>query len=365
MEIHQVVQALSYGDAVSNNAIALRGILREMGYRSDIYARWYDPRVSKYIRPLNKYKGNAANIIFYHFPLAGGEVTEFVKSLPDKKVLIYHNITPPEFFYKFEKTSALKCAEGLQEIKGLAGHFDMALGVSEFNRQALIDYGFENTDILPIFLDLDKFDLADEKKPESVKKNGDVNFLFVGRLAPNKCDEDIIKSFFCYNRFINENSKLYLVGSKQIRTYTSHLELLVKSLGLDDSVIFTGSVKDAELKCYYKHADIFLCMSEHEGFCVPLLEAMHFQIPIVAYRSTGIPHTLGSSGLIVNEKDYIRIAELINIVLQDKQLKEKIQAKQEKRLKEFDRDMIAESLFSIIDNVYSATPIDSRSSAGK
>lgn len=354
MEIHQVVQALSYGDAVSNNAIALRNIFREMGYRSEIYTRWFDPRVSKYVRPLNKYKGKNSNILFYHFPLAGGEVTEFVKQLPDKKVLIYHNITPPEFFFKYDKSSALKCAEGLKEIKELAGHFELALGVSEFNRQDLHKFGFKNTGVLPIFSDFSKFDSTNDNKPEH-GSNGVVNFLFVGRLAPNKCFEDVIKSFFCYNRFINEKSRLYLVGSKQIRTYTSHLELLVKDLGLTDSVVFTGSVKDEELKCYYKHADLFLCMSEHEGFCVPLLEAMHFHIPIIAYRSTGIPYTLGNSGLIVDEKDYIKIAELINIVLQDEKLRETIIARQDIRLKDFDRDMVAEKLFSVIDNVYSAT----------
>lgn len=349
MEIHQVAPALIYGDAVSNNTIALRETFRSMGYKSEIYSKWIDPEVSAYARPLNRYKGKESNLLFYHFPLAGGEVTEFVKQLPDRKALIYHNITPPEFYYRYDKLSALQCSEGLKEIKGLTGHFRLALGVSEFNRQALEHFGFEKTGVLPIFSDFGKFDgIKDDSISGAVNKNGAVNFLFVGRLAPNKCYEDIIKSFFCYNRYINKNSRLYLVGSTHIRSYVSHLENLVSGLELEGSVIFAGKVKNEELAGHYRNADVFLCMSEHEGFCVPLLEAMHFHVPIVAYKSTGVPYTLGDSGVLVGEKNYVRIAELINIVLQDRQLKARIVEGQDRRLEDFDRVRVREKIAEII-----------------
>jgi glycosyltransferase involved in cell wall biosynthesis len=356
MEIHQVAPALIYGDAVSNNTIALRETFRSMGYKSEIYSKWIDPEVSAYARPLNKYRGKDSNLLFYHYPLAGGEVTEFVKQLPDRKVLVYHNITPPEFYYRYDKLSALQCAEGLKEIQGLAGHFPLALGVSEFNRQALEEFGFENTGVLPIFSDFGKFNAIEDDISDHEAKNGNVNFLFVGRLAPNKCYEDIIKSFFCYNRYINRNSRLHLVGSTHIKAYTSHLQNLVKGLDLEDSVVFAGKVKDDELADHYRNADIFLCMSEHEGFCVPLLEAMHFHIPIVAYRSTGIPYTLGDSGVLVGEKNYIKIAELINVVLQDRRLKARIVERQDTRLKDFDRAHVREKISEIIDTIHLEIP---------
>jgi glycosyltransferase involved in cell wall biosynthesis len=353
MEIHQIAPALIYGDAVSNNTIALRETFRSMGYKSEIYAKWIDSEVSGYAKPLNKYKGKDSNLLFYHFPLAGGEVTEFVKQLPDRKVLIYHNITPPEFFNRYDKLSALQCAEGLREVKGLPGYFQLALGVSEFNRQALEDFGFENTGVLPIFSDFGKFgEIKDDEKTDPAKKNGTVNFLFVGRVAPNKCYEDIIKSFFCYNRYINANSRLYLVGSTHIKAYTAHLKNFVKGLGLDSSVIFAGKVKDEELAEHYRNADVFLCMSEHEGFCVPLLEAMHFHVPIVAYRSTGIPYTLGDSGVLIGEKDYIKIAELVNIVLQDRRLKARIVERQDRRLEEFDQAHVRKKISGIVGAIY-------------
>jgi len=363
MEIHQVAPALIYGDAVSNNTIALRETFRSMGYKSEIYAKWIDPEVSGYARPLNKYRGNDSNLVFYHYPLVGGEVTEFVKQLPDRKVLIYHNITPPEFFYRYDKLSALQCAEGLKEIKGLTGHFQLALGVSEFNRQALDDFGFENTGVLPIFSDFGKFDGIENDISGYDAKSGTVNFLFVGRLAPNKCHEDIIKSFFCYNRYINGNSRLYLVGSTHIKAYTAHLENLVKGLELEGSVVFAGKVKNEELADHYRNADVFLCMSEHEGFCVPLLEAMHFHIPIIAYKSTGIPYTLGGSGVLVGEKNYIKIAELINVILQDRQLKSRIVKRQDQRLVDFDRVHVREKITEIIDTISQEAPDTSHNPA--
>lgn len=351
MEINQVAPALIYGDAVSNNTIALRYIFRSMGYKSEIYSKWIDPEVSDYAKPLHKYRGKESNLLFYHFPLAGGDITEFVKQLPDRKVLIYHNITPPEFYYRYDKLSALQCAEGLREIKGLPGYFQLALGVSEFNRQDLEDLGFENTGVLPIFSDFGKFDGVEDAANAHESKNGTVNFLFVGRVAPNKCYEDIVKSFFCYNKYINSNSRLYLVGSTHIKAYTAHLQNFVRGLGIEDSVVFTGKVKNGELDEYYRNADVFLCMSEHEGFCVPLLEAMHFRVPIVAYKSTGVPYTLGNSGLLVSEKNYVKIAELINIVLQDRKFKERVLSAQDRRLKDFDLAHVREQISDIIDTL--------------
>jgi len=352
MEINQVAPALIYGDAVSNNTIALRDTFRDMGYKSEIYSKWIDPEVSDQARPLNKYKGDESNILFYHFPLAGGDITEFVKDLPDRKILIYHNITPPEFYFKYDKLNALQCADGLKEVKGLTDDFELALGVSEFNRQALVDFGFSNTGVLPIFSDFGKFESAGKSVKEvSSEMNGQVKFLFVGRIAPNKCYEDIIKSFYCYNRYINENSRLYLVGSTHIKAYVSHLENLIKGLEIEDSIIFAGKVKDEELAEHYRNADVFLCMSEHEGFCVPLLEAMHFHVPIVAYKATGVPYTLGDSGLLVAEKNYVKIAELINILLDDQKFKERIVKKQDRRLENFDRAHVREKINHIIEDI--------------
>jgi glycosyltransferase involved in cell wall biosynthesis len=349
MEIHQIIPALSYGDAISNDAIAINNILKSRGFKSNIYAKWHDSRVSEYVKPLSSYRGNSSNILFYHFSLGAGEINEYVKKLSDAKILIYHNITPPEFFYPYDKSSAFNCARGLKEIKELVGHFQLALGVSEFNRHDLVRYNFENTDVLPIFFDSSKFNLEMKNNSSRPKNDDIVNLLFVGRIAPNKFQEDVIKIFFCYNQYINKKSRLYLVGNKQIELYVSRLKELVEKLGLTDLVIFTGMIKDEDLIQYYQNSDVFVCMSEHEGFCVPLLEAMYSRIPIIAYNSTGIAYTLGDSGILVNKKNYIEIAELINIVMEDVDLRDNIIRKQISQLEKFKYEVTAEKLFSIIE----------------
>ncbi len=351
MEVHQILPALSYGDAVSNDALAIRDVLRDYGIKSEIFAKHHDPRVSKFVRPLEKYPKNPSNVIFYHFSSAGKDVTEYVKSLPGYKVLIYHNVTPPEFFYLYDKTLALLCLEGKNEIKTLVPHFDLALGDSEYNRQDLERYGFVKTDVLPIFIGIHKYDELDFSAWESTRTNGTTNILFVGRLAPNKRQEDVIKAFYCYHRYINENSKLFLVGSSQISLYVSKLKKLISNLELSDAVVFTGMVNEKELIQYYKNSHVFVCMSEHEGFCVPLLEAMYFNLPVIAYNAAAVPFTLGNSGILLNQKDYVTTAELINLVIENNEFRSRLILEQKKQLDKFDFSVTRIKLKAIIESI--------------
>lgn len=352
MEVHQILPALSYGDAVSNDAIEIQKLLSEHGYSSKIFAKYIHPKVSRFASQLSSYKGSPQNVVMYHFSLAGGDVTEFVKQLPDKKVLIYHNVTPPEFFYGYDDGLRYSCEQGLDELINLKNHFQLAIGDSEYNRQCLEQFGYSNTGVIPILLDTDSWSKdIDLDGLERSYGSCTINMLFVGRVAPNKKHEDIIRIFYYYHRCINPNSKLYLVGSKQIPCYLSSLEELIAKLGLSDAVVFTGAVSEAELLQYYQKAHIFLCMSEHEGFCVPLLEAMHFRIPIIAYDSTGVSDTLGDATVLVNRKNYIELAELINILVEDSTIRNKIVKKQAERLKCFDINRTGDRLIKIIESL--------------
>lgn len=352
MEVHQVLPALSYGDAVSNDAIEIRNFLMEHGYSSRIYAKYIHPKVSKFAFELTEYTGNSQNVVLYHFSLAGGDVTEFVKHLPDKKVLIYHNITPPEFFDRYDEELQFRCARGLDELKSLCGYFKLAIGDSEYNRSCLEKLGYAKTAVVPILIDVGSREkdanLACVKRSY---ENDTVNILFVGRIVPNKKHEDVIKSFYYYHRYINPNSRLYLVGNKQIPGYMSSLVDLINTLGLSEDVIFTGMVSEDELLHYYQISHVFLCMSEHEGFCVPLLEAMHFGIPVIAYNSTGIPYTLGDAGILVARKNFIEIAELMNIVIEDAAIRNRIVVKQAERIDNFDKMASGERLIDIIESL--------------
>jgi glycosyltransferase involved in cell wall biosynthesis len=208
-EIHQVLPALSYGDAASNHAIELRGILRGWGYSSNIYAKYIHPKVSRFANPLEAYKENAANIVIYHLSLAGLDVSEFVQQLPDTKVLIYHNVTPHHYFEGIDDTLYDLCKRGREELKQFTRITNLALGVSEYSRRELEQYGFKDTGVLPIILDYTKYAIEpDEKIMGTYANSSYANLLFVGRIAPNKRIEDLIEIFYYYKK-INSKGRLF------------------------------------------------------------------------------------------------------------------------------------------------------------
>lgn len=336
MEIHQILPALSYGDAVSNDAIEIRNVLRNMGYISNIYAKYVHEHISKAAYPLKKYKKNPNNIVIYHFSLGDLDVTKFVKLLPDTKVLIYHNITPYHYFKGINDELAQICRNGRYELKSLSKDIKLALADSEYNRNELLDNEFTNTHVLPILVDFSKYDSIPNNKIIEKFDDDYVNLLFVGRIAPNKKQEDLIKTFFFFKR-INPKTRLFIVGSsKGMDKYYAKLQFLIKKLDLND-VFLTGNVKFEDLLAYYKIADVFISMSEHEGFCVPLVEAMYFKVPIIAYNSTAIPDTLNHAGILINKKKYIEIAEMIELIVKDHDLQTRLIDGQTRRLKHFNK----------------------------
>src|SRR5690606_23268712 len=172
-----------------------------------------------------------------------------------------------------------------------------------------------------------------------------------GRIAPNKKIEDVIKSFFCYNNFINRKSRLFLVGLLFLDKYNQELTNLINRLDLGNCVIFTNKVSILDLKTYYALSSAFICMSEHEGFCVPLLESMYFELPILAYNSTAIPFTLEKSGILLNAKKYEEIAEMINLIVEDSKMRNQLIKRQKERLHDFSPDNIKTKLKEILETV--------------
>ena len=218
---------------------------------------------------------------------------------------------------------------------------EYALADSEYNRQKLIRMGYKcPIDVLPILLDFDDYKKVPNKKILQKYDDKWVNIIFTGRIVPNKKQEDIISSFFYYKKYMNPKSRLFLVGSANgMEVYEKQLKLYVEQLHLED-VHFTGHVGFDDILAYYKIADVFLCMSEHEGFCVPLVEAMLFDIPIIAYDSTAIRGTLNGSGFLLKEKNFQEIAGVINKVVSDCQLNEAILTNQRIRLNDFKQEII-------------------------
>jgi len=337
-KIVQILPTLAYGDAIGNEVLAIKKALLERGYRTEIYAENIDGRLPRgTAKKIDKYKDSSDNIILYHLS-TGTELNNQLLRVKGKLIIRYHNITPPEFFKDYSENSASLCSRGIEGVKKLAKCADYCIAVSVFNKQDLIRLGYTcPIEVIPIILDFSSFE---EKPSETIihKYTEDkyTNIIFTGRVAPNKKHEDLIKSFYLYQKHINPKSRLILVGSyNTYDLYYRKLSSYIDALKLTENVIFTGHVSFNEILAYYKIADLFLCLSEHEGFCVPLVESMYFRVPIIAYSSTAVGETLGDGGVLLSDKDPRVVAEAMNLVLTNHELKEKIIRNQEERIQYF------------------------------
>ena len=352
IKIIQVLPTMSYGDAVSNDAINIDKILRKNGYISELYAENIDKRVKDKVFYISKLKKvNKNDILIYH-KSTGTDLSFSLQKYKCKKIMRYHNITPGKYMEKYNKYLYNLVEYGRKGLKYASTYFDYSLAVSDYNKNELDELKYKNIMTVPILIPFGDYEKVPDKKIIKTYSDGKKNILFVGRIAPNKAHEDIIKSFYYYKKYVSEDSRLILVGNDGgFENYSKLLKKLIKELNLESDVIFPGHIKFEEILAFYKVADLFLCMSEHEGFCVPLVESMFFEIPILAYNSSAIKYTLGNSGVIVNKKDYFLISELMNFILSDENVKKEIIKKQNKRLEDFKLEKVEKQLLEFIKRI--------------
>jgi L-malate glycosyltransferase len=339
--VHQFVPVLESGDAIGNHALAIQGLLRKLGYQSDIFAWRAGKGMKGYCRNYLHYAGKCSerDVLIYHFGVSS-PITGFFVKAPGRKVIIYHNITPEHFYRGVNDKIFHILKKGRQELASIASKVDCAMADSEYNREELMTLGFRNTVTIPLLMDFNLYDATPDDSIMRRYKDGKANIIFVGRISPNKKQEDIIRAFSVYRKYINQESRLFIIGQNhQVPEYNAILNKLISTLGVKD-ILLTGGVSQSELNAYYGIADLFLCMSEHEGFCIPLLESMHFGIPILAYESTAVIDTLDGAGVLFGKKDLGQIAEMMDILVKDHALKEKIVRRQKGRLRRFQRETI-------------------------
>jgi glycosyltransferase involved in cell wall biosynthesis len=343
MEVHQILPTLWYGDAIGNHTLALRNQLRAWGITSDIFADRFHPRMAGEGRHFTEYGPRPDTVTIYHYSFAHDEVSGLFLRCPGKKVLIYHNITPHEFFarynpgfYEFTK----KAREGLGDFREVV---DVALGDSPYNCAELTAVGYRNPRVLPLQLDLTPFATTEPCRHTLPPLcDGWVNFLFVGRFVPNKRQDDVIRAFAHYHHYINRRSRLLLVGGTcGLEKYVEECLQTAEALGVRRRIVMAPDVEFHELAAYYRAAHVFLCLSEHEGFCVPLLEAMWHGIPVIAYHSTAVPYTMGKAGVLIREKDCPTIAEMAHLLLSDGGLRDRVIRVQKERLADFAPEVVA------------------------
>ena len=344
--------ALTYGDAISDEMLEIQRALKEKGYRSEIFTRFYEPRMAKYAKDFREYTkfSSPSNVVIFHFSI-GSPVSKMFFRIPDKRVMIYHNITPYEFFLDTHRILSRECYKGRLEIKLFVDKVDLALGDSEFNRKELESLGYANTGVLPLLIDYSKFDGNPDPVVRSIYDNGKATILFVGRVIPNKKFEDVIKTFHFYKKYFNPESQLLLVGDfRGMERYLVALKRLVEELELSD-VHFPGRVDFAELLACFQLADTYLSMSEHEGFGVPLVESYYLGVPVVAYVAGAIEETMNGGGILVHEKDFAKTAALLDKLHKDEVFREKIVLSQRKALEKFSRENVSTILLDHIHKV--------------
>ncbi len=343
MIVNQWVPAAHRGDAIGDSARRVRDLLRAQGHQSEIFALTIDDDLREEIRPFGDAAAAAGDVTVFHFALPS-PMTEPFAALGGARVLQYHNITPAHFFAAYDPQLFRLAALGRRELATLAGRVDLALGDSEFNRLELEALGFAPTGVMPIAVNTARITAAPARPAlEEVLSDEFRNILYVGRIAPNKRIEDHIKLAEHYKRYVDEHYRFIFVGRHDVvpRYYRTIRALVARYQMRPERFLFTGPVPDEDLAAYYRCADAYVSLSEHEGFCVPLLEAMAADVPVMAYAAGAVPETLGGAGVLFSPKDLEFAAELLGRLVYDETLRDGVLAGQRRRLADFGDDRIA------------------------
>ena len=353
MVINQWVPAAHRGDAIGDSARHVRDLLRAMGHASDVYALTIDDKLRHDVRPFRYAAAAHGDLTIFHYALPSPMTAAFA-SLDSGRVLQYHNVTPAAYFAPYDPALFRLASIGRQELATLAGRADLALGDSEFNRQELEGLGFERTGVFPIAVDTTRVTQRVERPAvEALVDDRLVNFLFVGRMAPNKKIEDHIKLAEAYKRYVDAYYRFIFVGRCDVvpRYYATIRALMAEYRLLPDRFVFTGPVPDEELAVYYRRAAVYVSLSEHEGFCVPLVEAMAADVPVLAYSAGAVPDTLGGAGVQFAPKDLEYAAELLGALAFDDDLRADVIAGQRRRLADFGDARITRDLTAVIQSL--------------
>jgi len=331
--VHQVLATLGYGDAIGHEVLGIQRVLRSAGYTSEIFVETADPRLEDLTIDYREMVGAVSpdDILIHHFSI-GSRASRTAYALPGRMVLVYHNITPPEYFIGVHTDLVKLCFRGRRELTAYIERCALALGDSEYNRRELEALGFGATGVLPVVPGFTHLEQSGDGALAGDFDDAFTNIMFVGRVIPNKRFEDVIRAFHAYRTRHNPRARLLLVGSYSgFEKYLAMLQELRARLGTPD-VHFLGHVSNEELAALYGVADLFLCASEHEGFCVPLIEAFYTRVPVMAYAATAVPATMDGGGVLYVDRDPFHVARIMDAILDDPALEAAILASQDAAL---------------------------------
>ncbi|HVG31165.1 MAG TPA: glycosyltransferase family 4 protein [Pyrinomonadaceae bacterium] len=353
--VHQLLPDAVTGDAITNHALAIRDHLRGGGFESDIFAKRVETPLKREARLFDGSEIDRGAGLIYHHSI-GSEVTAAALAHEGAKCLVYHNVTPAEFFAPYRPGFAWLLEAGRASLRLLARHFPCSVGDSEFNAAELAAAGFDAPGVLPIIVSPDKWNLEPDENSMRDLQDGRTNLLFVGRSAPNKRQDALVEIFAEYLR-LDPSARLLLAGEARASDpYSRQLLREIERRGLARSVTVTGKIADAVLLAYYRTAHLYLSASEHEGFGVPLVEAMWFDVPVLARRGAAVAETLGAAGAIYEpEETPPGIARLAHrLARADEELRRRVVAAQRVRREAFTPDALRPVLESLLRRMESA-----------
>lgn len=342
--LHQVLSGFADGDAISHQALAIREVIRSWGWASDIYAETahVSPTMREHCRPLQEYRGVAEEVILHHYAIASPAQEVFLRASA-RKVVVYHNITPEHYFRPFDDRVTRQLQQARARLPDVARQADACWAVSEFNAGELTALGVPAVRVFPLLFSSAHLDRPPDSRVLDKFRTPLTTWLWVGRLAPNKRLETMIEAFYWYHKTINPSSRLVLVGSERgCPRYAAMLHMMVGDFDLPN-VCFEGFASPEGLPSYYRSASVYVNTSDHEGFCLPLLEAMHCGVPVVAQEVGGVPEAMGGAGVLYRDLEPAQVAALVHRVLSDPTIKAGILAGQETRMRlERQRDLHSE-----------------------
>jgi glycosyltransferase involved in cell wall biosynthesis len=360
VQVDQVIPSLASRDAIGVHTINLRDGLRAVGIDSDIYYGSYTPDVQHEGRSVTELGRVGRQRWLMYQSSIGSPVYDILAARAEPKLVNYHNITPAPLLRDWEPNVGYEVALGRTQLARLAEYSQFAVADSAFNESELHALGYRDTAVVPLLIDMHKKSdapdpaltaaLANEKKA-----HGGADLLFVGKISPHKAPHDLVKMLSVLRRLYDPAARLHLVGSPLGETYEPILRSFIDELGLHDAVRFPGSVTGAELEAYFTSSDVFVCASDHEGFCVPIAEAMGHGLPIVAYGVAAVPETVADAGLVLPDKSPGLFAAAVHRVLTDQALSQTLSAAGMARAAQFDLPSSVNRFVSLVQRAIGAS----------
>lgn len=340
--LHQFIPTLDPG-AVGAHTLEIQRTLRQAGWESEVFSEFtkdpYEGRAHRFTDYGKTVEAHDEDVVVYHAAIGSSVADWLMSRRPARFVVDYHNITPPTWFEAWEPGLAYGLGWGRAQLRRLGRRARFGLADSAFNEQEMLQAGFRRTAVMPILIPPEELGgPADPAVVDRLRSTPGARWVFVGRLAPNKRQHLLVAALSVYRRVYDPAARLYLVGGSSSPAYEDALRRYAADLGLSDAVVLTGPVSAAARNAYYEAGDAFVCTSGHEGFCVPLLEAWHHRLPVIAVAAAAVPETLGAAGVLLPTTSPFDLAATTARVIGDPGLAEQLRVAGTRRLADFSID---------------------------